>query len=334
MPKHLGRAVRNGTLCRFPAVSSRLLALGVALRHRFPSTARHELEVNLSLAFPGKKPSEITRLARKTLVTQLVEAAAQFRLQLLSRDQLRRQTCAMRVVGEQFLRAKDPAQPTILVTPHYGYFMHAALRVAIDNSNREVCFFYNPNERNPYAETSDELIDRVNARCTKIRNDRKGVVSMMRALRKGAILCIMPDQITPEGEIAYVPFFGRFFGVMHGTAFLAVKTKAQIIPTFCHHDDAGQLVLEYRPPLTTAPSLDEETQIYSLTVALFRVIEEQLRLAPEHWRYWEQFARRSLSAPSPPRATSELISQLNQVQQRFAHDPSVRELIQAWQQCL
>lgn len=333
MPKHPARAVRNTLLRRFPGISSRLLALGVALRHRFPSTARRELETNLSLAYPGLRPAEITRLARKTLVAQWVEATAQFRLQLLPGGQLRRETLAIRVVGGHFLRPTFPAQPTILVSPHYGYFMHAALRIAIEPSNREVCFFYNPNERNPYADTSDELIDRVNTRCTKIRNDRKGVVSMMRALRQGAILCIMPDQVTPEGEIAYVPFFGRFFGVMHGTAFLAAKTKAQVVPTFCHCDDTGRLVLEYRPPLAATPAMDEETQIYSLTAALFRVMEEKLRQAPEHWRYWDQFARRSLATPAPPRSTSELISQLNQMQQRFVHDLSMRELIQDWQQC-
>ena len=334
MLMRLGRAVRNGLLRRCPAVSLRLLAFGAALRHRLPSVARQELETNLSLAFSGKEPPEITRLAQRTLVTQLVGAAAQFRLQLLTPDQLCRETQGMRVVGANFLRSHDPAQATIIVTPHYGHFMHAALRVAIDNSDRTVCFFYNPNERNPYAETTDELIDRVNASCVKIRNDRKGLVSVMRALRKGAVLCMMPDQITPEGEISYVPFFGRFFGVMRGTAFLAQKTGAQIVPAFCHCDEAGQLVLEYRPPLTPASSLDDETQIYSLTMALFREIEEKLRQAPEHWRYWIQFARRSLPSPSPPRSTSELVSHLDLVQQRFEHDPSMRELVLAWQQCL
>jgi len=334
MTTHLGWAVRNWLLRGFPAISLRLLAFGAALRHRLPSAARQELETSLSLAFSGEGPLEITGLAKKILGTQLVGAAAQFRLQLLTHDKLCRETQAMRVVGENFLRSHDPAQSTIIVTPHYGHFMHAALRVAIDHSDRTVCFFYNPNERNPYAETTDELIDRVNARCIKIRNDRKGLVSVMRALRKGAILCMMPDQITPEGEITYVPFFGRFFGVMRGTAFLATKTGAQIVPAFCHHDGANQLVLEYRPPLVPAPFLDEETQIYSLTAALFREIEEKLRQAPEHWRYWNQFARRSLPSLSLPRSTPELVSQLDLVRQRFDHDPSMRELVLSWQQCL
>ena len=334
LPSHLGRVARNGLLRRFPGISLPLLTLGVSLRHGFPSVARRELETNLSLAFPGQGSSEITRLAQAILVTQLVDAAAQFRLQLLSPDQLRREIWAMRVVGAHFLRPQEPGQAAILVTPHYGYFMHAALRIAVENSDRTVCFFYNPNERNPYAATSDGLIDRVNARCVKFRSDRKGMVGVMRALGKGAILCLMPDQITPEGEIAYVPFFGRFFGVMRGTAFLAVKTQAQIIPLFCQHDDAGRLVLEYRPPLATAPGLDEATQIYRLTAALFRVMEEQFRQTPEHWRYWNQFARRSLAAPSPPQSTAGLVAQLGLVQRQFAQDPSMRELVLAWQEHL
>ncbi len=332
-----GHSVRNRVLRHFPRFSLRTLAFLSCLRHRFPTALRHELELNLSLAYPALGRREITRLARSILVANLVDAAAQFRLELLSKEALCKETMAVRITGWEHLeRACAAGQPVILVTPHYGSFMQAALRVALEQQGKPVYFFYNPSERNPYADTSDVLIDRIDDRCVKIHHDRKGVITALRALKKGAMLCIMPDQITPEGEVVYVPFFGRFFSVMQGVAFFALKANAKIIPLYCFASAGGEQVLEYRAPIAVMadPSLGGEARLYQITMALFCEIERQFRQAPAHWRYWTQFRSRSFSSPLPPKSYADLVTQLEEVHRGVADNSSAAGIISDWRKHL
>jgi lauroyl/myristoyl acyltransferase len=335
-PRRLGHAIRNRVLRHFPRFSLRTLAILAHLRHRFPSALRRELELNLGLAFPALERGEITRLARSVLVTNLVDASAQFRLELLPREVLCREIMALRVTGGEHLeRAGATGQPVILVTPHYGGFMQAALRVALGQREKPVCFFYNPSERNPYANTSDVLIDRMDDRCIKIHHDRKGVITALRALKKGGMLCLMPDQMTPEGETVYVPFHGRFFGVMQGVAFFALKANARILPLYCRTGVDGESVLEYRAPLAVPLDLNlgEEAQLYRITAALFSEMERQFLQAPTHWRYWTQFRGRSFASPVPPKSRSELMAQLEEVRRRVAGHPA-EIVVSDWQKLL
>lgn len=333
----LGYSIRNHVLRHFPRFSLRVLSMLSHLRHLLPTDLRRELEANLRLAFPGKDSEEITRLARSTLVANLVDGAAQLRLELLPKRTLFRETLAVRIIGmENLQRASADGKPVILVTPHYGCFMQAALRVAFEQQTKQIYFFYNPADRNPYAETSDALIGLIDDRCIKIHYDRKGVITALRALKKGATLCIMPDQITPEGEIVYVPFFGRFFGVMQGVAFFALKANAQIIPVYCYASASGAQVLEYHAPLAVDadPGLSEQARIYLITVALFSEIERQLLKAPAHWRYWNQFERRSLDSPVLPKSHADMAAQLDQVLKRVSSVPSAVDVIREWQTLL
>jgi lauroyl/myristoyl acyltransferase len=334
---HLFISLRNQVLRCYPRFTLRALASLANLRFRIPTALGRELELNLSLAFPALGRAEIGRLARNVLVSNWVDAAAQFRLELLSREDLRRETLGLRIIGAEHLaHACAAGQPVILVTPHYGSFMLAALRVACAQQEKPIYFFYNPIERNPYADTSDALIDRINDRCVKIHHDRKGVITVVRALRKGAMLCLMPDQVTPGGEVAYVPFFGRFFGVMQGAAFLALKTNALIMPVYCRADDCGAPVLECRPPLVPqeSPLLDDSTRIYQTTAALFAEIERQFRLAPAHWRYWTQFRSRSLISPVPPQSRAEVVVQLCEIRRQISGNAMVEAAVTDWQKIM
>lgn len=335
--KQRGCSVRNALLKRFPRGFLRALGILKHLRHRLPSALCRELEQNLRLAFPLKTGPQIARLARSVLVTNLVEGADQFRLSLLAKEDLCKEISSIRVKGSEHLEnALAAGRGVVLVSPHYGDFMQAALRVAIGPFTKPVHFFYNPSERNAYADTSDTLIDRVDGHCVKIHNDRKGVITALRALKNGGILCFMPDQITQEGETIHVPFFGRFFGVMKGAAFFALKGNAQIIPIYCSVGEDGTRTMEYRPPIevTTDPSLEEEGQIYQMSAALFKETERQFRLAPAHWRYWMQYRSRSFISPFPAESRAQMATQLDEIHRRVADQLSTAGVIDEWRSLL
>jgi KDO2-lipid IV(A) lauroyltransferase len=336
-PGRIGRSLRNRVLRGFPRFSLRTLAVLAQVRHRFPTALRHELESNLRLAFPAETDGEITRLARSVLGTNLVDAATQFRLELLAEKTLAAETMAMRITGGEHLdRAGAAGRPVVLVTPHYGGFMQAALRLALWPRGRPACFFYNPSERNPYADTSDFLLGRMGGRCMLIHHGRKGVITALRELKKGGTLCLVPDQVTPEGEMVYVPFFGRFFGVMQGAAFFALKADALIIPLYCRSGVGAEASLEIRPPLAvgTDAGLGDDARLYQITAALFREFEREFRRAPAPWRYWNQFRGRSFASPRPPTSRADMAGQMEEVRRTVAGSPAAVGATRDWQQLL
>eukprot|EP00487_Bulimina_marginata_P009614 TRINITY_DN4099_c0_g1_i3.p1 TRINITY_DN4099_c0_g1~~TRINITY_DN4099_c0_g1_i3.p1 ORF type:complete len:116 (+),score=2.05 TRINITY_DN4099_c0_g1_i3:310-657(+) len=85
---------------------------------------------------------------------------------------------------------------------------------------------------------------------------------------------------------------------MAGTAFLALKTNALIMQAYCVPDNHGGVKCILHKPFKFPKSSDAEQDVYNLTSLLFKSIEQQLRLAPEHWIYLRQLDGR-LGLPQP-----------------------------------
>ena len=325
----LGRAL----LIHGPAVAGKVAACRGRLRHALHSGQRENLEENLRAAFPLKSPADIRQLGRDWFVCNEQNRLNQYRLELLSGPRLSRELARIEIRGGAHLeQAYRDRRPVVLVTPHYGNYMLGALRVAADFSDQGVHFFYNPPERNAYAETSNRLLDRPASNCHKIYNNAHGLKTALKVLRGGGTLCLMPDLISVTASALYVPFFGRFFTAMSGLAFLALRTDALVIPCYSYTVQAGRPLLEFRAPLPIPDDVRASfgDRCYSLTASLFRELERQIRAHPAHWRYWHIFTKRSLSFLSPPDSISDLAAQLRRAGDFVAPDHSVAELVRQW----
>jgi hypothetical protein len=60
-----------------------------------------------------------------------------------------------------------------------------------------------------------------------------GVRQMLRALRKGETVGLLPDQVPPDGQGVWVPFFGRTAYTMTLAARLAQQTGCAVVLTWC-----------------------------------------------------------------------------------------------------
>jgi KDO2-lipid IV(A) lauroyltransferase len=109
------------------------------------------------------------------------------------------------------------------------------------------------------------------------RHDMRG---MLRALKANEAVWYAPDQNYGLKYSVFAPFFGVPAATTTTTVRLAKMSGAAVLPFFPQRllHDRGYL-LRIRPPLEDFPSGDDMAD----TARLNRVIEEQVRLAPEQY---------------------------------------------------
>ncbi|MBH9576280.1 lysophospholipid acyltransferase family protein [Inhella proteolytica] len=111
-----------------------------------------------------------------------------------------------------------------------------------------------------------------------------GVRQMLRALRQGETVGLLPDQVPPEGLGVWVPFFGRPAYTMTLAARLMQQTGAAVVLLWCERLSGGRgFVVHVRdfPP----PSPD--TDLEGLTAHVNRAMEALILEAPQQylWGY-------------------------------------------------
>jgi KDO2-lipid IV(A) lauroyltransferase len=110
------------------------------------------------------------------------------------------------------------------------------------------------------------------------------------ALRAGRLVALVCDRdLTGHG--LPVRMFGAAATIMGGSASLALKTGAPLLPAGVFHDRrAGRWVSVVRPPIHVEPSGDQRSDALALTQRLAEEFEQLISSAPEQWhmlsRYW------------------------------------------------
>lgn len=106
---------------------------------------------------------------------------------------------------------------------------------------------------------------------------------MLRILRDGKILGIVPDQDVDSVEGVFVDFFGKPAFTPTGPVKLAMAAKTQIVPTFVirKKDNTHKLVIE--KPIDVSGGDGTEEDIKRYTQAWTSVLEKYVREYPEQW---------------------------------------------------
>jgi KDO2-lipid IV(A) lauroyltransferase len=87
-----------------------------------------------------------------------------------------------------------------------------------------------------------------------------GVRQMLRALRKGETVGLLPDQVPPDGQGVWVPYFGRTAYTMTLAARLAQQTGCAVVLTWCERLPRGRgFAIHYRPLPQPLPDSGEES---------------------------------------------------------------------------
>lgn len=135
------------------------------------------------------------------------------------------------------------------------------------------------------------------------RDDTRKV---LRCLRRNEPVGILADLNTSPGPNAVtVRFLGQEALSPNGTARLAVKTGAPIVPALFYRKTDGRHVAELRPMILADPdAADSQAEVLRLTQAITDHLEAAIRRHPEQWMWlndrWRGLRRAQQAAEGMP----------------------------------
>lgn len=177
----------------------------------------------------------------------------------------------------------------IFACPHYGPFLGGALLFAsLGTEASPSHVFYDPAESVPDNGRFDIFFKGFEGRLNVLHNQANDLIKAGRALRSQQCISIMFDVVQRAVDCVYVPFFGRLYPAMGGTAYLSLLSMAPIIPTYTLPDIGRKVRVLFGEPILpeSYTNPDRDQNVFAMTCALFRNFERQLTQAPWHWIYW------------------------------------------------
>lgn len=118
---------------------------------------------------------------------------------------------------------------------------------------------------------------------TGVIEKRDGFRPMLRTLKEGKGIAILIDQnVTTEDRI-FVNFFGRPASTTPALALLKLKTDADIIPCFGTPLPDGHYRFCYGPPINLDLSGQRDEDVFRITQACTKIIENEIRRQPQYW---------------------------------------------------
>lgn len=178
---------------------------------------------------------------------------------------------------EHVERAQKLGKGLILLTPHLGCWEISGQYIA---ARLPITVMYAP----PNLESLEPLMregrDRGDA-MKSVPADMRGVRAMLKALKRGEAIGILPDQVPGVGEGEWAEFFGRPAYTMTLVGRLAEQTGAPVLVCYSERLPASrgfrfaiEPVLESRPPESPVRALN-------------RSLEQIIRRCPEQylWSY-------------------------------------------------
>ncbi|MDX9874024.1 MAG: lysophospholipid acyltransferase family protein [Spongiibacteraceae bacterium] len=240
------------------------------------SRARRITEINVARCLPHLSAAERRRLVRASLV-DLGKTAAEI-LKVWFGDPARVLGTIRAIEGEQLLQQKLAAGGgVVLLAPHHGNWellgMYLGRRYGITS-------MYLPGKDPEF----DALVHRVRSRdgATLVPADGSGVRSLLKALRQGRLIGVLPDQEPKRTGADFAPFFETPALTMTLISNLLQRTRASAIMAYALRVPGG-FRLVFREP---------EAELYaeSLPVSLAGLNRSVERCALDHpeqyqWEY-------------------------------------------------
>jgi KDO2-lipid IV(A) lauroyltransferase len=243
---------------------------------RFPTEARRIARINIARCLPQLNAADQQRLVQESLVEMAKTAAETGPLWLWHRDRIRR--LVQGVEGEDRLEeALAAGRGAILAAPHLGAWELVGLYSSL---RRPITSLYRP----PRLGGLDALMTGARERfgATLVPADAAGVRALLKALRRGELLGILPDQEPRFGNGVFSPFFGLPAYTMTLLARLAQQSGAPIFVSYAERLAAGR---GYRLHYLPLAPMAAEASIEEITAAVNAGVEACVRRLPQQYQW-------------------------------------------------
>ena len=139
----------------------------------------------------------------------------------------------------------------------------------------------------------------------QISKGAQGTRRIFSLLRKGESILMLADQRASEG--IRVPFFGRDAFTTPAPAALARKLGAIIVPVSNRRVGGAHFHMQVHPPIESPNTGDHERDVFLVTAAITRFIEDRVRECPGQW-LWIHKRWVKENAPLRKRARAQQLS--------------------------
>jgi len=171
----------------------------------------------------------------------------------------------------------------VFLTPHIGCFEMAVQAAARRwaEAHGPITVLYRPARQRWLADLMEPARQRPGV--TAVPTTLHGVRQMLKALRAGQAVGLLPDQVPPQGQGLWAPFFGKNAYTMTLAARLVQQTGAAVVVARCERLSWGRGYVLHFAPLPRSLSVELPEAIGQLNQAMERVI----RQSPEQylWGY-------------------------------------------------
>lgn len=166
----------------------------------------------------------------------------------------------------------------IFITPHLGCFDIAGRYLT---SKLPVTFMYSPPKQKWATKLMNEGRERMSA--TMAPADMRGVRMLLKTLKQGGHICILPDQAPSQGDGVWADFFGKPAYTMTLIGKLQNSTNAEVLMFFGERLPEGQGYRLWVEPLDAPLEDSPEKSARQINVA----VEKLVRQCPEQylWSY-------------------------------------------------
>jgi len=197
-------------------------------------------------------------------------------------------------------QALDAGRGLVLLTPHLGCFEVCAQAIAERFGARcTLTAMYRP-AKQPWLRTLEETA-RARPGLVTAPASLAGVRQMLRALKQGQAVGLLPDQVPPQGMGVWAPFFGQAAYTMTLAQRLVQQTGAALLLIWAERLPRGAgfvlRVSELAEPLPHALASDQAAQQAGAAV-VNRAMERLIRQCPAQylWGYHRYKQPRGLTA--------------------------------------
>ncbi|MFZ2309332.1 MAG: lysophospholipid acyltransferase family protein [Rhodoferax sp.] len=189
--------------------------------------------------------------------------------------------------AELFESALDAGKGVILALPHLGCWemIGQSLAERYGPTRGPLVALYRPARKAWLAPLVASSRDRPGLRA--VPTSVAGVRSLIRVLRGGGYTAILPDQVPPQGQGAWAPFFGRPAYTMTLLPRLAQQSGAKVLLCWCERLGAGQGFVMHFEPLDAPELHDAAATPEAAAAAVNAGMERLIRQAPGQylWSY-------------------------------------------------
>ena len=255
-------------------------ALGAALGWFFfavPNKRRRTAEINLELCFPDMRAPVRRRLLQRNLI-ELGKSFAEVGV-IWTRNEKTMHRLIRRVSGEDKVKqALARGRGLILALPHLGAWELIGMWGSM---NHPMTSLYRAPPMSQMGRLMRAARERFGAHL--VATDNTGIRALYKALERGEMVAILPDQVpSARGAAVFAPFFGIPASTMVLLSRLAIKTGAPVMFGYAERLPHGR---GYHLHFLPAPADVNRGSLESSAAAVNVMVEQCARAEPEQYQW-------------------------------------------------